>query len=502
MAQHRDLILLERLAYGGMAEVYRAKQLGYQGFEKIVAVKRILPQFASQKNFKKLFVHEANLSATLEHPNIAHVFANGENAGSLFLIMEFIEGRNIRQLSKKAAEIGKLIPIEVSCYIVSEFLKGLEYAHNRKDNKGVLLNIVHRDISPQNIMLSYEGSVKIVDFGIAKVASSDEASRGSIVGKFSYMSPEQAAGQAIDKRSDIYSAGIILWELLTGERLFHTDNDMKTLAKVKEGIIPSPSAVTGYVPSALEKIVVKALEREPHLRYASCLEFYSDLIRFLNTRRSGFIPTDFASFMKELFYKEIHEVKVETEIKIDIKAADFSADNSKEKEEITRVSINPNEETDAYSEVTPSPFELSSAENPLSAPPLKEPDTSVRVLKEEPRYENSILVLKPDDVPSSQIRVMYEAPKRRQTSLNLKPRTHPFVKFLVFALLLGGIFAAYWFIPQGTFKIPRIPWREINKLKNDYLDRKAKEADSKSLSSEEAQSSATDNQWSAGSKTE
>jgi len=502
VAQHRDLILLERLAYGGMAEVYRAKQLGYQGFEKVVAVKRILPQFASQKNFKKLFVHEANLSATLEHPNIAHVFANGENAGSLFLIMEFIEGRNIRQLSKKATELAKLIPIEISCYIVSEFLKGLEYAHNRKDNKGVLLDIVHRDISPQNIMLSYEGSVKIVDFGIAKVASSDEASRGSIVGKFSYMSPEQAAGKAIDKRSDIYSAGIILWELLTGERLFHTENDLQTLAKVKEGIIPSPSAVTGYVPAALERIVLKALEREPALRYASCLEFYSDLIRFLNTRRSGFIPTDFATFMKEFFNEEIHEVKVDSEIKIDLQAAVLTPDKFVDRDDITRVSINHSEETEGYDELTPSPFEVPSPTSATLAPPLKEPVLSVRVLKEEPRFENPVIELKADEVPSSNIRVMYEAPTRRQYTSRLQPRKSPVLKFFFFILLVSGLVAAYFYVPPGTLKIPQIPWREINKLKNDYLDKKAKADALKSGGAADAQSSTSDNQWSAGSKTE
>ncbi len=320
---------MERLAAGGMAEVFRAKQLGYAGFEKTVAVKRILPHFAESEEFKTMFRMEANLSAMLQHPNIAQIFANGENEGYLYLVMEFVDGKNLRQLLARADKLKFRIPIEICCYIVGESLKGLDYAHHFIDEKtGEPMGIIHRDVSPQNIMMSYDGSVKVVDFGIAKAASKAESGTkaGVLKGKFGYMSPEQARGADLDKRSDVFAMGIVLWELITQRRLFTHEDELKTLEKVRECKVPKPSEKNPTIPYALEKIVLRALEKEPGVRYNSCEEFYTDLARYMNDRHPGFIPTDFSKFMKEFYKEDIVEDKKRRE-KLNLEAPAFLEKN-------------------------------------------------------------------------------------------------------------------------------------------------------------------------------
>lgn len=329
MERFGDLLLMERLAAGGMAEVFRAKQMGYGGFEKTVAVKRILPHFAESEEFKSMFRMEANLSAMLQHSNIAQIFANGENEGYLFLVMEFVDGKNLRQLLARADKLQFRIPIEICCFIAGESLKGLDYAHHFIDEKtGEPMGIIHRDVSPQNIMMSYEGSVKVVDFGIAKAASKAESGTkaGVLKGKFGYMSPEQARGADLDKRSDVFAMGIVLWELITQRRLFTHEDELRTLEKVRECKVPKPSEKNPTIPYALEKIVMRALEKEPGVRYNSCGEFYSDLARYMNDRHPTFIPTDFAKFMKEFYKEEIVEDKKRRE-KLNLEAPAFLEKN-------------------------------------------------------------------------------------------------------------------------------------------------------------------------------
>lgn len=346
MERFGDLLLMERLAAGGMAEVFRAKQLGYAGFEKTVAVKRILPHFAESEEFKTMFRMEANLSAMLQHPNIAQIFANGENEGYLYLVMEFVDGKNLRQLLARADKLKFRIPIEICCYIVGESLKGLDYAHHFIDEKtGEPMGIIHRDVSPQNIMMSYDGSVKVVDFGIAKAASKAESGTkaGVLKGKFGYMSPEQARGADLDKRSDVFAMGIVLWELITQRRLFTHEDELKTLEKVRECKVPKPSEKNPTIPYALEKIVLRALEKEPGVRYNSCEEFYTDLARYMNDRHPGFIPTDFSKFMKEFYKEDIVEDKKRRE-KLNLEAPAFleknplASKNGKGSGDVTNVS--------------------------------------------------------------------------------------------------------------------------------------------------------------------
>jgi serine/threonine protein kinase len=311
----KDIVLLEKLASGGMAEVYRGKHLGFGGFEKTVAIKRILPSFANNDEFKEMFRQEANLSAHLQNPNIVQIFSNGEFNGYLYLVMEFVNGKNVRQLISRAEKMRKKIPIEIACYMVAEASKGLDYAHNFHDEKtGEELNIIHRDMSPQNIMVGYDGSVKIVDFGIAKAASRAEGTKAGVLkGKFGYMSPEQAQGMKLDRRTDVFSMGIILWELLTQKRLFSTDDDLQTLQLVRECNIMKPSKKNPLVTYGLDKIVMKALAKERSERYSTAGELYGDLQRYLNEKHSDFIPTNFSKFTKELFAEVIEQEKKKRE---------------------------------------------------------------------------------------------------------------------------------------------------------------------------------------------
>ncbi len=306
-----DLLLLEKLAAGGMAEVFRARQLGIGGFEKTVAVKRILSSYAANEEFKEMFRQEANLSAQFQHPNIAQIFTNGEHESYLFLVMEFVDGKNVRQLLARSDKKKMQIPIEVSCFIACEAAKGLEYAHRFADEKtGVALDIVHRDMSPQNVMVSYDGAVKVVDFGIAKASARADTTRAGVLkGKFGYMAPEQAMGMKLDKRTDIFALGIILFELLTQRRLFSSDDDLKTLQLVKDCRVPRPSKYNPAVSPTLDRIVLKALAKERHERYESAGELYADLLRFLNQKYPKFIPTDCSNFLRQVFAEEILEEK-------------------------------------------------------------------------------------------------------------------------------------------------------------------------------------------------
>jgi hypothetical protein len=310
-----DLLLIEKLAAGGMAEVHRAKQLGYGGFEKWVAVKRILPNFASNEEFKAMFRMEANLSGMLQHPNIVHVFGNGEFGGYLYLVMEFVDGRNLRQVLARADKKKIKIPIEIACHVVAEAAKGLEYAHNFIDEKtGQPMEVVHRDMSPQNVMVSYDGNVKVVDFGIAKAASRAENTRAGVLkGKFGYMSPEQASGMKIDRRTDIFALGIILFETLTQRRLFTCDDDLRTLHLVKECRVPRPSKYNPGIGPGLDRIVMKALAKERSERYATAAELYADLLRFMNQKYPKFLPMEMAGFLRKLFLEEMTEERKKRE---------------------------------------------------------------------------------------------------------------------------------------------------------------------------------------------
>ena len=280
--------ILERIASGGMAELYKAKRTGVEGFQKIVAIKKILPHLADDEEFVTMFADEAKLAAQLNHPNIIHIYDLGKiQAGGYFIAMEYVDGRDLRAIQQGGGDMGVPLPVPLAVYVASKVAAALDYAHRRRDAEGHELNIVHRDVSPQNILISYEGDIKLCDFGIAKAASkASKTQSGALKGKIQYMSPEQAWGKPIDRRSDLFSLGVVLHELLTGERLFRGDTDINILEKVRVAEVAPPSRANPEVPQNLDAVVLKALAREPDDRYANA----SDLLRDLDSVLYSYTP--------------------------------------------------------------------------------------------------------------------------------------------------------------------------------------------------------------------
>jgi serine/threonine-protein kinase len=274
--------VIERLESGGMAEVFRAESEGLQGFRKQVAIKRVLPNLSSKKKFISMFLDEARLSAQLSHSNCVQVFDIGVGDSAYFIVMEFVDGGNLKSIIDHIKKSGRDFPVEAAVYISLEICKGLAYAHELTDSSGTPLHIVHRDMSPPNVLITKHGEIKIVDFGLAKANSQLEKSEpGIIKGKFSYLAPEAAMGQDVDARTDIFAIGIILWELLAGQRLFLGETDFQTVKKVQAANVPSISQINKKVPKDLEAIIARTLAREPAARYQTARELGIDLTRFL-----------------------------------------------------------------------------------------------------------------------------------------------------------------------------------------------------------------------------
>lgn len=303
LEQFGKYILLERLAAGGMAEVYLSKSTGAVGVNKFVAIKRILPQYSDHQEFIDMFKEEAKIAVNLNHGNVVSIYDFGIERSQFFLVMEYVEGRNLRQILNELKKSNTQFTIEQIVFMIKEVAAGLDHAHRCIDGTtGRPLNIVHRDMSPQNIMVSFEGEVKIIDFGIAKAETQLEATKaGTLKGKYGYMSPEQADGQGIDPRTDIFSMGIVLWELLANDRLFTSNSEAAILRKIRECQIPSIRKINPSIPPELERIVNKALAKDRSLRYQTAAALHRDLNRFLNTQYPEFSPHDFSVFMKNSF---------------------------------------------------------------------------------------------------------------------------------------------------------------------------------------------------------
>jgi eukaryotic-like serine/threonine-protein kinase len=300
--------LLERINVGGMAEVFKAKTFGVEGFERLLAVKRILPNIAEDEEFITMFIDEAKIAVQLQHANIAQIFDLGKVDDSFFIALEFVHGRDLRSIFDRMRNKGESLPIAMASYVTMQVCEGLDYAHNKRDAQGRELNLVHRDISPQNVLIGYEGEVKLIDFGIAKAAGkASKTQAGILKGKFGYMSPEQVRGLPIDRRSDIFAVGIVLYELLTGERLFIGESDFSTLEKVRNVEIMPPSSYNKKIPQELERVVLKALARDPEDRYANAIDLHDDLQSFLYSVGEFFSRKDLAAWMKKTFAMEIEE---------------------------------------------------------------------------------------------------------------------------------------------------------------------------------------------------
>jgi len=280
--------LLTRLATGGMAELYIALLRAEFGFQKPVVVKCLLPFLHKDTRFITMFLDEARTASTLSHPNIVQMFDAGEVDGTFYIAMEFIEGLDLRSLIRQRGYGEKAaIPVEHAIYVINEVLAGLEYAHQKRDFSGAPLRIVHRDISPQNLIVTFGGHVKIVDFGVAKsaVQLGEKTGVGQLKGKLGYMSPEQARGQTIDWRSDLFSVGVVLCELTTGYRVFKGEHEVETLRKIWSSDFIPPSQIRPDYPPELEAIILRALAADRRQRYQSARELQIDLLKF--ARRHG-----------------------------------------------------------------------------------------------------------------------------------------------------------------------------------------------------------------------
>jgi eukaryotic-like serine/threonine-protein kinase len=299
-------LLLERISVGGMAEVFKAKSFGVEGFEKIIAIKRILPTMVEDADFIQMFIDEAKIAGQLSHANICQIFELGKINESHFIAMEFIWGKDLLQIQNRFRKLRLHMPVSMAAFIAAKMCEGLDYAHKKKDARGNPLHIVHRDVSPQNILVSYEGEIKLIDFGIAKAATrSSKTQAGVLKGKFGYMSPEQVRGLPLDRRSDLFALGTILYELLTGERLFLGESDFSTLEKVRNADIQPPSRHNRNVPPALEKIVMKALAKEPEDRFQWANELQEELLSFVMGVPPVFTAKQLSAWMKEAFAPEL-----------------------------------------------------------------------------------------------------------------------------------------------------------------------------------------------------
>ncbi len=277
--------LLERIGKGGMAEVFKAKSYGVEGFEKLLVIKRILPMYSDNDDFIEMFINEAKIAVSLNHANIVQIYDLGKTGDTYYIAMEYVQGLDLAEVIRRCRRDNQLIPMELCVYIASEVTRGLDYAHRKKDGETNTLNIIHRDVSPQNVLLSTEGEVKITDFGIARAIdrlSVDE--RAPVQGKFAYMAPEQAIGAPHDRRVDIYSVGVILYEMLTGHRPFAGESPAEIVKAVQRREFHDPDALANRpetpVPAALRDIVLRALSPDPEKRYVSAAEFHEDLMTF------------------------------------------------------------------------------------------------------------------------------------------------------------------------------------------------------------------------------
>ncbi|MRG91058.1 serine/threonine-protein kinase PknK [Polyangium spumosum] len=309
MAMHPDQLadfeILRRLGAGGMAEVFLAKKRGAEGTYKLLVVKRVLPAHGSSRRFRSMFVEEAHLATRLNHPNIVQVYEFSDHGDDgLLLSMEYVEGFDLGKIMSTARRIGARIPPYVAAYIVSEAAKGLHYAHERKDEGGVPLCIVHRDISPQNILISYEGAVKIADFGIAS-ANLFREEQGVLKGKFGYMSPEQARGERVDRRGDIYALGVVLYEMLALRSPYGKLDDDALLEAVKTGAFLPPSAHVADVPPELELIVTRAMRGPRELRYQTARDMSAAIMRTLLAKQELVDSASIEAMLLELFGREL-----------------------------------------------------------------------------------------------------------------------------------------------------------------------------------------------------
>ncbi len=298
-------LLLDRINVGGMAEVFLAKSNGPDGSQRLIALKKIIPTMVEDEEFINMFIDEARIAVQLNHANVVQIHELGKHEEHYFIAMDYLSGRDLRVILDTAKKRRQKLPLRLSVYLTHQICQGLDYAHRKKDSQGRDMNIVHRDVSPQNVLVAYEGEVKVIDFGIAKATNrSQKTQAGILKGKFGYMSPEQVRGLPIDRRSDIFALGVVFYELLTGERLFVGESDFSTLEKVRNAEVLPPRDYNDEIPEELEGIVLKSLARDPEDRYQWAGDMAEDLVPFLVEGDTVFGQKELAAFMQRIFAAE------------------------------------------------------------------------------------------------------------------------------------------------------------------------------------------------------
>ena len=300
--------VVDEIGIGGMASVHLARMDGPGGFQKWVAIKKIHPHLVEDESFVQMFLDEARVAARISHPNVATVFDLGKHEDTYWIAMEYLHGEPLREVMRRTEELGTAMPPEIACRVIADAAEGLHAAHELLGKNGEKLNLVHRDVTPHNLFVTYDGVTKVVDFGIAKFSSRMSHTRaGTLKGKLAYMSPEQVHGEGIDRRTDIFALGVVLWELTTGQRLFRMESDLDTLAKVQECNVPRPSTLIRGYPVDLEKIVMKALAKNRGERFRTAREL-SRALQSLLMRRGLFIASDeVAAYTQSIFTDRIQK---------------------------------------------------------------------------------------------------------------------------------------------------------------------------------------------------
>ncbi len=289
-----------------MAEIHLARSKGIEGFEKLVVVKKLLERSEQDPSLVSMFLDEARVAATLHHPNVVQVYDIGVENDAYFFSMEFVYGQDLSHLLRRAAAARKPLSLDTALTIIIGLCSGLHYAHEKEGADGKPLHLVHRDVSPQNVLISYDGAVKLMDFGIAKAASNSQVTRdGTLKGKIAYMSPEQGTSGNLDRRSDVFSLATILWELTTFRRLFRADSDFESLRKIIQQDAPRPSRFRPDYPPALERIVMKGLQRDKTARYQSAQEMQLDLEEFARDQRLVISSVSLSRYIRELFHERV-----------------------------------------------------------------------------------------------------------------------------------------------------------------------------------------------------
>ncbi len=300
--------VVDEIGVGGMASVHLALMDGPGEFQKWVAIKRIHPHLVEDDNFIAMFLDEARIAARISHPNVATVFELGKHEDIYWIAMEYLHGEPLREVMRRTEELGGPMPSEIACRVIADAAEGLHAAHELLGKDGECLELVHRDVSPHNLFVTYDGTTKVVDFGIAKFSSRMTRTRVGIVkGKLAYMSPEQVRAETVDRRTDIFALGVVLWELTTGQRLFRMDSDIETLTKVRNCVVPPPSTLVAGYPPELEAIVMRALERRRVDRFATAREL-SRALQGMLVRQGLFVAGDeVAAYLARIFRDRIEK---------------------------------------------------------------------------------------------------------------------------------------------------------------------------------------------------